>query len=136
MSDHEGTGADVHVLHSTDDVSDEQMPVTFRKLDRPKCVTHKRVELDERSRRVYCKDCGEEVPAFDVLMEWARDFEWARHRRLDANRRATTARSNLADLERMERNAKSRLRNLRKKGALPDLDDLYEGRQLMWQGRS
>lgn len=46
---------------------------------------HHLFEIDESSRRIWCKECGEEIDPFTVVLEYAnnqRDFIWKvkRHR--------------------------------------------------------
>lgn len=71
---------------------------------------HRRVELDGTARRVYCRDCGDEVDAWETLSMLAAEPErWERHRetaRADAKR----AQAELDDLKRRVRNAKAQLR--------------------------
>lgn len=59
---------------------------------------------------MYCRDCGEEVPAFDVLQQLAAHFEAyessCKRARADAERAA----AELAEVKRELRNAKARLR--------------------------
>lgn len=71
---------------------------------------HRRFEMDEDARRVYCRDCEEEVPAFDVLEIYRREFDMWMRRLKEARREAKLREENLAEIMRQEANAKSRLR--------------------------
>ena len=42
---------------------------------RPSYCPHDRYTLDREARRVYCKRCDREVPAFDALIHFARVYE-------------------------------------------------------------
>lgn len=77
------------------------------------CVCRNYV-VDHRVRRVFCRECGEEVPAFDALARFARDLE--RHERLRdaAHAAARDAQQKLDDLKRQIRNAKAQLRRYAK----------------------
>lgn len=89
--------------------STEDAPLRRRR-GRTRFCLHRRLELDEEARRVYCSDCEAEIPAFDALVKFSREFErWviARDR---ARAEAVRASERLADLKRQERNAKARLR--------------------------
>lgn len=99
-------------LFETDLIADEQRPVA--KDERQPWCRHKRVRLTE-ARRVYCRDCKREVPAFDVLDDLAHDWERYMHTREDAQARSKTAQANLTELLRLERNAKARVRAAGKK---------------------
>lgn len=99
-------------IFETDLVADEQRPVA--KDPREPWCSHKRVRLSE-ARRVYCRDCKREVPAFDVLEDLAHDWERYMHTREDAQKRSKTAQANLIELLRLERNAKSRVRSALKR---------------------
>lgn len=66
--------------------------------------------MDAQARRVYCRDCGSEVPAFDHLEVLARAHEAYLDARNEAQRQAVRAREQLESLKRQIVNAKSRLR--------------------------
>jgi hypothetical protein len=77
------------------------------------CMSHeRRVELDVRARRVYCRDCGEEVPAFDYIERLARDFERYLSRMKEARRETEYREKKVEDLKREEANARARIRRL------------------------
>lgn len=82
-------------------------PVTRR---RKGYCGHRRSELDEDSRRVYCRECGEELDPFTVLQKLAGEPErW--HGYVErAKAEAKRAEAELADLKRQLRNAKARAR--------------------------
>lgn len=56
------------------DLQDDQRPLT---MDRPRrrFCPHNRTRLDPSARRVFCRDCGEEVDAFTILAGIAEDHE-------------------------------------------------------------
>jgi hypothetical protein len=95
-------------IRSGMDIQDEDRP--FVTADRPPFCTHKRTRLDAEAQRVYCRDCSREVPAFVVLQGFAREPERYIDHRKEAIRRAKVAEGNLAELERIEANAKARVR--------------------------
>lgn len=71
----------------------------------------RRFELDLGTQRVFCKDCGREVPAFEALADVARRHEaliWERKRCESEAKRVAEL---LATVRRLEHNAKARLRN-------------------------
>lgn len=107
-------GAEVIQLRPGQDQTDDDRPLaTGPRPDR--YCGHRRTELANEERRVYCRDCGREVPAFDVLKMLASDTErWISHRR-EAERRAKVAQGHLDDLLRDERNAKSRRRTWKRR---------------------
>lgn len=112
MSGTDGTDitskADVVELFPTDD----DAPVRSRESDVEEAVRfcrHLHVELDHEARRVYCRGCGREVPAFSYLATLAFDFERHSRSRDHAQREAERARRDLDDVKRQVRNAKSRL---------------------------
>lgn len=75
---------------------------------------HRRAGVHEPTRRLVCRDCGAELDPFDFLAELARDRERIHGaiRRLKGRREWLEGR--VADLERLERNAKARLRTVRR----------------------
>jgi hypothetical protein len=111
-----GDDGNIVQLYPTKDQADESAPVKSREGDpKQRYCRHHHVELDREARRVYCRACSVEVPAFDFLEELSRDFSRHVTAREEAERRATVARENLDELLREERNAKSRLRAARQK---------------------
>lgn len=100
------------------DLTDEEPPLAEHRRDpgeEPFC-NHWRLETHRESRRVYCRDCKREVPAFDALEEIRRHWDRFIIARNEAERRAGVARANLEELLRAEANAKARIRNARKRG--------------------
>jgi hypothetical protein len=97
--------------------SDQEAPVRTcgRDLEAEPSCRHMRVELHHESRRVYCVDCGREVPAFDHLIKLAGEWEKYKHHRDRARADAKRAQARLDDIKRQEANAKSRLRSGRKR---------------------
>ena len=103
---------------------DHETPIRNRDRDPEKrYCRHMRVELDEGARRCYCRECGEEVPAFDFLLKLSDEWHRYENSRKEAKRLAERAKEKLEDTERRERNAKGRLRTARRK--LADGDPLY-----------
>lgn len=111
--------ADVVPLFPGADQTDDDAPVRNKPRTSPvaggcigPCL---KVELDGDARRVYCRVCGNETPAFDYLTNLAREFERYTGSRKEAQRRAKVAQANLDELERKERNAKARVRKAERK---------------------
>lgn len=102
--------APVVQLRPGQDVEDDARPLATGPRPKPTCWHH-RTELDGEARRVHCRDCGREVPAFDVLSDLARDWERYIHGRKEAERRCKVVEALLSDLLRDERNAKARRRS-------------------------
>lgn len=95
------------------DEADDENPLRHRTVDRKLCPGRcNRAELDQRDQRVYCRDCGREIPAWDELMKLAADPERYIAARKESARLARLADARLKELLRLERNAKSRLRRL------------------------
>lgn len=93
----------------------EQLPVRHTPRPAYDACRHKRTWIDTGARKLTCRDCDVEVDPIDVLSMLAGDREFyvnqARYLRRDVKR--VTA--ELRELERQERNAKSRIRNARKR---------------------
>lgn len=107
-------GGEVIRIHPGAEKLEHDAPVTTRPRDRSKgFCQHARVELDTDVRRVYCRDCGDEVPAFDHLLWLARHFERYVSRVKEAKREAEMRERSLEEVKREERNAKARLRRVR-----------------------
>ena len=101
--------AEIVELRPGFDAEDDDRPLKSVPRPSPYC-SHYRTELRSEERRVYCRDCGREIPAFDVLQTLARSHErWINQRR-EAERRAKVAAAALEALSRRERNAKARVR--------------------------
>jgi len=70
---------------------------------------HRRFNIDTSSRRVYCRDCGQEVDALSALMVFT--TEWSHFEsgleRMRSQKEELSAR--VEELKREERNAKARL---------------------------
>lgn len=112
MSD-DNEDAVVIPLRPGQDATDDDRPLSSAPRE-PFCA-HRRTELRNSERRVYCRACGREVPAFDVLSDLCRDWERFIEGRQEAERRRAVALANLEDLLRDERNAKGRIRNARRR---------------------
>jgi hypothetical protein len=84
------------------DLEAESAPLT---LDRKRWCGHNRTRLDGEARRVWCRDCGEEVDAFTVLSGIAADTT-----RLITNR--DHLRAQIASLEERVEEKKRELRSL------------------------
>lgn len=102
-------GATIIQLRPGQDAGDEQRPLKTGARAKDFCV-HRRNELDVEAQRVHCRDCGREVPAFDVLHDLTRGWERYIEGRREAHRRCKVAEANLSELLRAERNAKARRR--------------------------
>jgi hypothetical protein len=106
--------AEVVPLFPLDEEGTEASPILTRegtgKGPRQTYCSHDRVELDTDARRVYCRQCGREVPPFDYLKKLARKFEQYTTALAEAKRQTRVAEANLAELKREERNAKARAR--------------------------
>lgn len=100
-------GGDVVPLFPGIDQEDEDRPLKTG--ERAHC-SHRRTKLDREARRVYCRDCGREVDAFEVLVGLARDPERLIGARKAAEMRLRQVKAKLDELLRQERNAKSRKR--------------------------
>jgi hypothetical protein len=84
---------------------------------------HRRFNIDTNSRRVYCRDCDQEVDALTALIVFT--TEWSRYKgnleRMQDELRALAAR--VEGLKREERNTKARLaRAQAKEGKAPARD--------------
>lgn len=100
--------APVIALRPAQGDEDADRPLASR--PRPSWCHHTKFWLDREAQRAYCRDCGREVPAFDVLVDLCRDWERFAEGRREARRRMTVAHESLEILLRDERNAKSRRR--------------------------
>lgn len=105
--------APVIELRPGQDADDDARPLATSPRPDTWCQ-HRRTELNGESRRVFCRDCGREVPAFDVLQDLCRDWERYIEGRREAKRRCDVAEGNLEAMLRDERNAKARRRNWRR----------------------
>lgn len=102
------------------EVDEDDAPVKARPPE-PKACRHRHVELDPDARRVYCRDCEQEVPAFDALMMFSGEgFDRWKQTREHLQRDVQRLRGQLEQAERDERNTKARARNAKKR--LEDLE--------------
>lgn len=104
---------DAEVIPLRPELAEGDAPVRTR--PRPPFCAHRSTELDVEARRVYCRTCGREVPAFDAMLELAREFERWLEQRDAAKREARRYQAELEDVKRELRNAKSRRRAQRKR---------------------
>jgi hypothetical protein len=81
----------------------------------PRPCDHKHAKLDEPNRRVYCADCEVELDPIAVLDMIAAEADRYISSIQLYHRRMRELQGTVADLERAERNAKSRIRNARKR---------------------
>lgn len=95
----------------------ERPPISTRRKERKKFCKHANVELDTEARRVYCAACGTEVPAFDALLHFARDFERYKRRYAEATEAASEADMRLRRLLHEEKKAKARAKTRAKRSA-------------------
>jgi RNase P subunit RPR2 len=102
--------ADVVELFPAADKAAEEGPVRTREREHGRYCSHDKTELDDETRRVYCRHCGQEVPAFDVLRRLARDHERYIGAWRTAHAEAGRAEERLEGLRRQERNIKARVR--------------------------
>ena len=110
--------ADVVPIHPDRDLEDDDAPV--HRGDRPPFCMHRKVRLDEQARRLYCRECDQEVPAFDFVKTLASDWDrYVRHRK-EAQRRAEAAHIRLDEILRLERNARARLKRIDPAAKPPD----------------
>jgi len=93
--------------------TDDEAPLLMKA--KPDWCRHARTEVDGEARRVYCRDCKREVPAFDVLQRLAKSHDRFVSSRDTAQREARVLRGELENLKREERNVKARIRNAKKK---------------------
>lgn len=108
--------ADVVQIHPGIDLADEDRPLASDRStyhdegEGGKWCPHRRYRLNDENHRVYCRDCEREVDAYRVLEQLARTPEQYMMSRRGAEARAKAVAERLANLERAERNAKSRRR--------------------------
>ena len=102
-------------------MDDEERKLQRPKFGDPKLVvdrsvgrcSHEYVRLLHRNKTVFCRTCGEEVDAFDVLERMAREWDWATYHR----RQLEEATNALEAVKREESNVKARLRSAHKLAA-------------------
>jgi len=100
--------ADLRII---DGGGDGDPPVSTRARDPDKrYCRHRSAELDTTARRVYCRACGDELDAFEYLLDLARNWERYDRTVKDAKARAKSATKELDDLRRQVRNAKAQRR--------------------------
>lgn len=76
---------------------------------------HRKFSLDGEAQRVYCRDCGREVPAFEALDTFAKEYQRHIDHRERAKREANSEQEKLEDVKRQVRNEKAKLRRLKAK---------------------
>lgn len=95
----------------------EKMPLRVAERwdpDEPRCVVrHKKATIHEETRRLICVGCGAELDPFDYLVAMSRKPESFRQTIRELARRREYLAERVASLERLERNAKSRLNRVR-----------------------
>jgi hypothetical protein len=77
---------------------------------RAKPCSHDVVTVDPRERRVTCDDCSLEIDPYEALHHLAQDIDRYEYTRQRARDQARVAREQLAELARVERNVKARIR--------------------------
>lgn len=87
--------------------------VTDRKDYRQQHCKHKAVEVDEKGRIILCLQCGCAVDPFQYVLQCATDGEAVVREIQQLHNRRDELREVVANLEREEKNAKSRLRSAR-----------------------
>lgn len=127
-------GGDLVELFAGAEKVDHEAPVRDREEELTGYCSHQRVELDSKARRVYCRDCEVEVPAFDYLRTLSSEFERYIGARKSAVALTESAKERLRDLERREGNCKGRLRTARRNLAalhptLKALEELFRRQQ-------
>lgn len=109
-------GAEIVELFPGAERTDADAPLRTRPRDpdeRWSYCRHLRLDLHMKSRRVYCRDCGDEIPAFDALDSLRGEWERYVTARKHAIRQAKDVKARLAELEKQEKNTKARVRRLR-----------------------
>ena len=74
-----------------------------------KC-THRKTTLDLTAHRMYCSDCEQELDCFDWIVDYSRKWRRFNTEYRQAIKQADEARQRVDDLERVEKNAKARIR--------------------------
>lgn len=95
---------------------DEECVVRTSREPRP--CSHARSFVDRAARTVTCRACGVALDPIDVLDAIARDRESIVSRGMMLRRQVDDLAKQVATLERVERNAKSRIRTARKRSAI------------------
>lgn len=80
------------------------------RIDRKRWCPHTRTRLDAESRRVFCRGCGDEVDAFSVLVDIAREGDRLLADRDHLRNQIAILEGKVADLKAEERRVKGRLR--------------------------
>ena len=78
---------------------------------------HRQFNLKTTNRRVYCRQCGAEVDAFDALMTFSDEWEHYQHGLKAMAARLERLRAQTKEAERLEKNAKARLARAKRKEA-------------------
>lgn len=80
----------------------------------PSACRHRGSYIDKASRRVYCRGCEQELDPYDVLDRIARDREHMVKTAQQYRFETDSLLKRVNELERLERNAKSRVRTAKK----------------------
>lgn len=105
MEEHEVKLAEVISLRPD---LDDDAPLRTRPKE-PWC-SHGKFEMDTQAERIYCGRCKREVPVFEAMLGFVREFEHYVEMTKEAVRQREIAAERLAEVERKVKNAKSRLR--------------------------
>jgi hypothetical protein len=108
--------ADILPLRPEFTVEDEQAPL--RSKERERYCPHDHVTVDSEAHRLTCRACDREVDSIAFLERLAGDWERYRQARDAAAGQARTARQRLEETQRLERNARARLKRLEAKPEL------------------
>lgn len=76
---------------------------------------HRRFSIDMEAQRVYCRDCGREVPAIEALDTFGKEYQRHIDHRERAKREANAEMEKLEALKRQVRNEKAKLRRAERK---------------------
>lgn len=112
-----GDLADVVRLHPNRNLGDEDAPV---RRDRKTGCLHWKVRIDQDAHRLYCRSCDVEVDPIQFLAYLASNWDRYAAHRDESKRRADEADVRLAELLRLEHNARARLRKLDPKAKMPE----------------
>jgi hypothetical protein len=112
----------------------DERPLTTDHPDRERMLCrHRLTRLDTQARRVYCRECDVEVPAFDVLEYLSRDTEHYLRVWRQARNEAKHAEERLAGLDRREKNTKARIRRAQKQAGPTSLEVAARITDLVWR---
>jgi hypothetical protein len=79
-------------------------------IDRKRFCPHHHTRLEPNSRRVFCRDCGDELDAYEVLSNIAHDGDRIEQHRDQLRNQVASLEARVEELKREERNAKGRKR--------------------------